>query len=156
MHRLTPIITILLTAMTIVACATLHPDYETPTVNVKAIRPLPSEHLAPQFEIVLHIVNPNRTPLNLHGVACTLSLDGHDLLTGVASDLPTIAGYGDGDITLTATSSLLSGIRFFADLMQNQRERIAYELTAKLDPGGLRPTIRISEKGEIDLSGQLR
>ncbi len=150
------IIVIVLAAMAISACATLQPDYETPTVNVKSIRPLPSEDLAPQFEIVLHIVNPNRAPLALHGIACTLSLDGYDLLTGVASDLPTIDGYTDGEIPLTATTSLLSGIRFFADLMQNKRESIAYELKAKLDPGSLRPTISITEKGKINLSGQLR
>ncbi|PID39442.1 MAG: hypothetical protein CR984_07005 [Proteobacteria bacterium] len=155
MYRHTRTVAILMTAMTLLACATLQPDYETPTVNVKAVRPLPSGHLAPQFEIVLHIVNPNRTPLNLHGIACTLALDGHNLLTGVAGDLPTIGGYGDGDVTLTATTSLLSGIRFFANLVQNRRERITYELAAKLDPGGLRPTIRVSEKGEIDLSGEL-
>jgi LEA14-like dessication related protein len=156
MNRYIRILCMMPMVMAIVACASLRPEYETPTVNVKAIRPLPSEDLAPRFEIVLHIVNPNRTPLALHGIACTLALDGHDLLTGVAGDLPAIAGYGEGEVTLTATTSLLSGIRFLADLMQHRRDAIAYELNAKLDPGGLRPTIRISEKGEIDLSGQSR
>lgn len=140
--------------LAVVGCATLQPDFEAPTVNVRAIRPLPSDHLTPQFDITLQIVNPNRSPLVLHGIAYTLKLEGHDILTGVANELPTIDGYGEGEITLTATTSLLSGIRFFADLMRHQRKVIAYELTAKLDPGGLRPAIHVSETGEIDFSAQ--
>jgi LEA14-like dessication related protein len=134
-------------------CATLNPDFETPTVTVSAIRALPSESIAPRFEIDLHIINPNRTALTLQGIAYSLKLDGHKLLTGVGNDLPTIDGYGEGDVTLIASTSLLSSIRFFADLMNAQPGTIVYELEAKLDMGGIQPTIHVSEKGEINLSG---
>ena len=80
-------------------CATLGPDYETPAVNVSSIRALPSESIVPRFEIGLHIVNPNRSALALQGIAYTLKLEGHKLLTGVANDLPTIEGYGEGEVT---------------------------------------------------------
>jgi len=148
-HRITILV---LMALTVAGCATLRPDFETPAVNVSAIRPLPSESLAPRFEIVLHIVNPNRSPLRLQGIVYTLALDGHKLLTGAANDLPTIDGYGEGEVVVTAAASLLSSIRFLTDLMNSHREAIAYELTAKLDPGGIRPSIHVSEKGEINLS----
>ena len=74
-HR---IISLVLAVFTVTACATLRQDFETPAVNVSAIRPLPSDSLVPRFEIVLHIVNPNRSPLRLQGIAYTLALDGHD------------------------------------------------------------------------------
>ncbi len=144
------------TVLMIAGCATLGPDYETPSVNVSAIRALPSDSIAPRFEIGLHITNPNRSALELHGIAYSLKLDGHKILTGVANDLPTIDGYGEGDVTLIATTSLLSSIRFFTDLMNAQRDTIAYELNAKLDLGGLRPNVHVGEKGEISLSGQTR
>ena len=140
----------------VTGCATLHPEFETPAVSVSTIRALPSEGMAPRFEIGLHITNPNRTALKLHGIAYSLKLDGYKILTGVANDLPTIDGYGEGDVTLIATTSLLSSIRFFTDLMNAQRDIIAYELNAKLDLGGLRPNIHVGEKGEISLSEQTR
>lgn len=143
-------------AAIITGCATIHPDFETPTVTVNTIRALPSESIAPRFEIGLHIINPNRNALPLQGIAYSLTLEGYKLLTGVANDLPTIDGYGEGDVTLIASTSLLSGIRFFADLMKTQQDTISYDLEAKLDPGGFRPTIHVSEKGEIDLSGHSR
>jgi LEA14-like dessication related protein len=144
------------TLLVFAGCATLDPDYETPSVNVSAIRALQSDSIAPRFEIDLHIINPNRSALTLQGIAYSLELDGHKILTGVANDLPTIAGYGEGDVTLTATTSLLSSMHFFADLMNAQRDTIAYELNAKLDLGRLRPTLHVGEKGEISLSGQPR
>ena len=142
------------TALMITGCATLYPDFETPTVTVSAIRALPSESIAPRFEIGLHIINPNRTALKLFGIAYPLKLDGYKILTGVANDLPIIDGYGEGDVTLIAATSLLSSIRLFADLMNAQRDTVSYSLEAKLDLGGFRPNIHVNEKGEINLSGQ--
>jgi LEA14-like dessication related protein len=159
MPRCSWILIFVSTVLMIVGCATLHPDYETPTVNVSTIQALPSDSIAPRFEIGLHIINPNRSALKLHGIAYSLKLDGHKILTGVANDLPIIDGYDEGDVTLLATASLLSSIRFLADLMSAQRDAIAYELNAKLDLGGFRPNIHVGEKGEVslsDLSGQTR
>ncbi len=152
MPRCNCILMIVSTALMIVGCATLHPDYETPSVNVRTIQALPSDSIAPQFEIGLHIINPNRSALKLYGISYSLKLDGHKILTGVANDLPIIEGYDEGDVKLLATTSLLSSIRFLADLMKAKREAIAYELEAKLDLGGFRPNIHVGEKGAIDLS----
>ena len=138
----------------IIGCATFRSGTEMPTVNVSSIRALPSEGIAPRFEIGLHIINPNRSPLKLRGIAYTLSLEGHKLVTGVANDLPIIDGYGEGDVTLVASTSLLSSIRFFTDLVNTQRDAITYELNAKLDLGGFRPAMHVGEKGEIRLAGQ--
>lgn len=141
-------------AWIVAGCATLHPDYETPTVNVIAVRALPNEGLTPQFAIDLRIINPNRNSLALRGVAYTLTLEGYKILTGVANELPTIPGYDEGDVTLIASANLLGSIRFFTDLMNTRRDAVAFVLEAKLDPGGLRPAIVLSEKGSINLTGR--
>lgn len=156
MPRIIRTLIILTTVSMITGCATLHPDFETPTVTVNAIRALPSESIAPRFEIDLHITNPNRTALTLQGIAYSLTLDGHKILTGVANELPTIDGYGEGDVTLMASTSLLSSIRFLADLVNAQPDTISYDLDAKLDVGRFRPNIHVSENGEINLADQLR
>ncbi len=133
------------------ACASMRPDYETPTVTVKSFRALPSEGVMPEFEIVLNVMNPNRDPLELEGIAYTVSLNDRELIKGVGNDLPVIDGYGSGDFTLSATASMYSGIRFLSDLMQSTDESIRYELEAKLDVGAFRPAIRIKDAGEFSM-----
>ncbi len=156
MPRCNWLLIIAATVLMIPGCATLQPDYETPTVTISTIRALPSEGIAPRFEIGLHIINPNRGALKLYGIAYSLKLEGNKILTGVANDLPVIEGYGEGEVTLIATTSLLSSIRFLAELMNVQPDTLAYELEAKLDLGWLRPNLHVGEKGAIRLSGQSR
>ncbi len=153
-HRLgVPIIAILLA---LGGCASLSPNYEEPTVSVQSFKPIASEGGGglPQFEIVLHVVNPNLDPLELAGVSYTISLDGNDVIKGVGNDLPVIEGYGDGTFTLTAGFDLMAGIRLFRSLTANEGEGLDYEFEAKLDPGAFRPKIRISDSGSFSLSGK--
>jgi hypothetical protein len=132
-------------------CATLQPDYETPTVTVNSFRPLPGEGVAPRFEIGLRILNPNRSPLKLHGIAYNVRLEGHRLLAGVANDLPEVAPYGEADVILVVGVDLLGGIGLIGDLMQSSRESLTYRLEAKLDIGPLQPAIRIDHEGVVNL-----
>ena len=133
------------------ACASLSPSYEQPTVTLSSFKALPSEGMVPAFEVGLRIINPNATPLNLVGVVYTISLRGHELVKGVGNDLPVIEGYGEGELTLTASANLLSGIRFLGDMMNTDSEMLDYEFRAKLDLAGLYPSINIRESGSIDL-----
>lgn len=135
------------------ACATLDPDYEEPTVTLSSFKALPSEGMVPAFEIGLRIINPNSTALNLNGIVYTVALQGHELVKGVGKDFPVIESYSEEVVTLTASANLLAGIRFVSDLMNQPNQALEYEFKAKLDLGGFYPSIRISEKGDLDLSG---
>lgn len=134
------------------ACATLSPDYEEPTVMLSSFKALPSEGMVPAFEIGLRIINPNSQPLNLEGIVYTISLEGYELVKGVGKDFPVIEGYSEGTVKLTAAANLLAGIRFVTNMMQEQRDSFDYEFKAKLDLGGLHPSIRIKENGQINLN----
>jgi LEA14-like dessication related protein len=155
MYRWIQWLTAMLAVLMMAGCATLRPSFETPTLTVNSIRLLPSGNIVPKFEVGLHIINPNRSALRLHGIAYTLSLDGFKVLTGVANDLPTIEAYGQGDITLVATANMISSIRLLSDLLNQQRNTITYDLDAKLDLGGILPALHINESGDIDLANQL-
>ena len=135
-------------------CATMQPGFETPSVTFTSFRLLPSSGLAPEFEIGLRVTNPNSQALNLEGLAYTASLDGTELLKGVANDLPVIEGYGTGDVTLTATPDMLGGIQFFSELLREPRDTVKYELEAKLDVGTFVPAIRVRDEGRISLRAQ--
>lgn len=141
----------LLAMASLPGCASLQPNFETPGVTVTSFRILPSSGLAPEFEIGLRVSNPNPQALNLRGVAYTASLDGRELIKGVANDLPTIEAYGTGDVTLTATPDVMGGIQFFTELMRDPRDAVKYELEAKLDVGSFVPAIRVRDRGEIAL-----
>jgi LEA14-like dessication related protein len=134
----------------------MRPGYETPTVTVSSFRALPSEGMVPSFEIGLRVINPNREALELKGVSFTVRLEGHELTKGVGNKLPVIDGYGEGDLTLTATANLFGGIRLITDLMREQRDSFTYEFEAKLDIGAFRPAIRVTDTGVIALGGGTR
>jgi hypothetical protein len=138
------------------SCATLDPDYERPTVTLSSFRALPSEGMVPAFEIGLRIINPNRQALALEGVVYTIAVEGHELVKGVGRDFPVIEGYSEGKITLTASANLLAGIRFIGDMMQSTGESLDYEFEAKLDTGGIWPSLRVSETGTFDLAASPR
>lgn len=150
LHPAAPLLLALLVGLT--GCATLQPGYEQPTVTVNYFRALPSEGVAPRFEIGLRILNPNRTPLKLHGIAYNVRLEGHRLLAGVANELPEVAPYGTADVALVAGVDLLGGLGLVGDLLRSaQRESVAYRLEAKLDVGPLQPAIRIDHEGRLQL-----
>jgi len=136
------------------ACATMSPGYEEPTVTLSSFKAIPSEGMVPAFEIGLRIINPNSQALNLEGIVYTVSLEGYELVKGVGKDFPVIEGYSEGQVKLTAAANLLAGIRFVSDMMQNKGETkdLDYEFKAKLDLGGLYPSIKIRESGEINLN----
>ncbi|MDH3490899.1 MAG: LEA type 2 family protein [Gammaproteobacteria bacterium] len=138
------------------ACAGLRPGYETPTVTINSFRALPSQGALPNFEIGLHVVNPNREALKLRGVSYTVSLGGHELIKGVGNELPVIEAYGEGSLTLTASPNLFAGIRLVTDLMNSSTDTVRYKLEAKLDVGRIQPSIRVSDSGEISLRPSAR
>lgn len=150
-HAIRPGAVLLLTLL-LGACATLSPDYEEPTVTLSSFRALPSEGVAPAFEIGLRIINPNAQSLALEGVVYTISVQGRELVKGVGKDFPVIEGYSQQDIVLSASANLLAGIRFIGDMMQAPSESLEYKFEAKLDLQGLYPSIRVSEGGTFNLN----
>lgn len=154
MVRLVKIVAALTIFLFAFGCTGLDRGFETPVVGVSSFRAIPAEgKMVPQFEIGLHIVNPNRTPLKLEGLVYSVILNGHRVLTGATGDLPTIGAYSDGEVTITATADLLSSIRLLGSLMEQAQDTFTYELDAKLDIGSLRPRIHVQEKGKFSLSG---
>ncbi len=129
----------------------LQPGFETPVVTLSSFKVLPGSELVPSFEIGLHVVNPNRTALKLQGLSYEVELEGHQVLYGVASQLPAIAAYGEGDVVLQARPDLFSTIRLFTDLMNQPRETFGFNFNAQLDIGSFFPKIRVTESGNISL-----
>lgn len=138
------------------ACASIDPDYEEPTVTLSSFKAMPSEGGIPTFEIGLHVLNPNASPFRLEGVVYTVSIQGHDVVKGVGKDFPTLEGYSEQTIKLTATANLFAGVRLVMDLMNSNKEDLQYKFEAKLDTGGFGRSIRVKETGSFRMDGKNR
>lgn len=147
MRKFAPFILLFLLA----ACAPLTRQLEPPQVSISSLRLLPSSSMAPRFEVGLHIVNPNLVPLALKGIAYKIRLEGHEVITGVTSDLPLINAYGEGDVRIIAATDLIGSLQLLSDLLARPRESFRYDLEAKLDLGGLLPSLRVKRSGRIRL-----
>lgn len=130
----------------------LVPSYEPPTVAITGLRTVPSGRALPDFEIDLRVVNPNRQSLPIEGISYAIKLGGNEIITGVGNDFPTVESYGQQDLTITASANLLAGMRLVADLLQAGRDSVDYDIEARLDLGGLRPTLRVQDAGTLSLS----
>lgn len=144
----------LLLVLMLSACATLPPDFEQPRVTVTSFRPVSTGNLSPEFEIILRVTNPNRSALELEGMSYTIDLNGHEVVAGVASDLPVIDAYGEGDVKLRATASLFEGLNFLSGLMGRNQDSVEYAFNAKLDVGTFMPDIRVNKTGTISLTAR--
>lgn len=87
--------------------------------------------------------------LGIQGVVYTISLEGFELVKGVGKGFAPIEGYSEGDIALTASANLLTGLRFISSMMREPGEQLDYEFKARLDLGGIHPSIRVSETGQL-------
>ncbi|MFO8004207.1 LEA type 2 family protein [Thioalkalivibrio sp.] len=138
-------------------CAGLRPGYERPSLLLDSFRPIPSEGMAPRFAIGLRVVNPNPTPLPLRGVSYGVEFEGHRVITGVAGNLETVPAYGESLIEVEAGVDLINGLRLFNHLLQDpQRDRLQYNLRARMDTGGLSRFLVIEESGELSLTSLQR
>ena len=89
-------------------CATLDKNHESPKIDVVGITKAASDTSAMQFTIQLRIVNPNAETIDLHGLYYELSLEGIEVVTGTAKDLPPIEGYSARIVSVSSAASLLS------------------------------------------------
>lgn len=144
-------ISIVLAALLLGACATLRQDFKEPGVALVSITPQIRNLFAPEFDIVLHVTNPNRDALEIVGLSYTIHLQGNKVIDGVASELPIIPAYGEADVRLRAVVDLMSGLNLLGDLLGQPDGQVAFELNADIDLGTFYPMVKVNRSGVIAL-----
>lgn len=137
--------------MAMAGCATLRPHFEKPQVSVSSFKALPGSRMNPSFEIGLRVINPNNIDLSLKGISYTASIEGKQVFSGVANQLPIIPAYGEEEVKLKAQADLFGGLRLFADLLKPRETPIGYSLKVKLDLGTFSLPIYITREGILTL-----
>ena len=138
-------------ALLAAGCAGLEPQFTKPTMTLSSIKLAPSTSLSQQFILGFRVSNPNKSELNIDGLVYKLSLLGQPVVSGVGTNFPAIPAYGEGDIELTASVSLLSGWQVVRKILAAPNQPIEYKLQAELDIPWWMTPIDISESGEIVL-----
>ena len=133
------------------ACVSLPSDFKEPSVSLVSITPQITNIFSPEFDVVLHVTNPNRKALDIAGLSYTIHLQGNKLIEGVANELPVVAAYGEADISLHARADLMGGISLLGDLLNQPSNQVEFELNAEIDLGTLYPMVRVQRSGVISL-----
>lgn len=139
-------------ALGLSGCATLDKNHEQPKVDVVGITKTEGASSALQFTIQLRIVNPNAETIHLSGLYYELSLEGIEVVTGTAKDLPPIEGYSEAIVSVSSAASLFSSARLVQKLINEPQDMLHYELKAKLGTTSKwMPSTTVVETGEISL-----
>ena len=138
------------------ACAVLDPNFKTPTVTLASVQPLQTTGLEQRFNIGLRVNNPNQNALNLVGISYAIELEGFEVITGAANNVPVIPAYGDTLINIEAAVGFMQGVKFIGALLNKTSPELGYKIKANLDTGlpiiGILP---ITNSGVVNLSDAL-
>lgn len=133
MKRLTiAAITLLLTA-----CSLFRNDFIAPDIALVGLRLGSSEGMYQTVLVDLMLTNPNASDLKFNALSYRMRLEGRDLVSGTSREPLVVPAGGSAKYTVPATISLMSGFGFIRDLLNKPKDRIAYELSATLEPSGL-------------------
>ena len=65
--------------------------------------------------------------INLVGMSYALSLQGHEILDGVANDIPELPAYGETRVDLEATVNLVQSLQLLQTLISQRHQALEYQ-----------------------------
>jgi LEA14-like dessication related protein len=118
-------------------------------MNVVGIEPLEGQGLEMRFEVKLRLQNPNDTPIEYHGMALELELNGKPFAGGVSDQKGTVPRFGEIVLSVPMTVSAYAAARQVLDLADGAKlGNLPYVLRGKL-AGGFFGETRFTDKGTL-------
>ena len=145
-----------LVALFFVACAGLTPSMPEPSVSINGFNVVPSAGVTPRFEIQMRIINTSRETLDVEGIVYTVELQGNEVLTGVSKDIPSIAPYSEGNVSVSGSPDLFGSFGLIKDMMNKKSGTMEYEVDVAIDIGSSYPIIHSTKSGEFSLSNTVK
>lgn len=105
-------------------------------VDLIAIEPGKMQSMSPRFTIHLLITNPNAEDLEIEGMNFQLDIAEHELLTGVATDIPVLKAYSETPVSVSGSINLLDFLKLISVIGTKTDSPIKYELNTSIDPKG--------------------
>ena len=143
-------LSIAIAVLVLAGCASVFGPVENPSVTIKSLRFLPAEGGMQRIDVTLRVMNPNGFPLESKGLVLEAVFNDIPLLNGAVAEPPAVPAYGEADMNVTLSASLLNGIRLLGVVMKHPEDALQYRLEARIDLS--RPiarTLTILEQGQI-------
>jgi len=132
------------------ACASVVGPVEEPRISITSIRLLPPSGAEQRIEVGLKLMNPNGFDLKAKGIVVNAGFNDVPVLSGAIAEPPVVPAYGEQEMKMTLSASLLNGIRLVRSIMQHPEDPVSYRLDARIDLKlPLTRTLRILKQGEI-------
>ncbi|MEY4588425.1 MAG: hypothetical protein RL497_501 [Pseudomonadota bacterium] len=145
MKKLLILFTLLLSACNPLA------KFQNPSVQLSNLKVLERNGFEQLFLLQLKVTNPNKMALPIAGLQYQVRLNGMDVFTGNAVDLPALKAHSDTYVDIPVSANLISAGVVLASLLVSQNPSINYQLNATFDLTGILPDFRVSEKGMVNL-----
>jgi len=125
---------------------------EQPGLGLTSFRMLPSDGVARRFLIGLRVMNPNRTALDVSGLSYEVAFEDRRFLSGNVRNLARIPPHGESEIEIQASLDPQSDLRLFDELLNEPgRDRLRFDLRARLDLGTLHAPLTLEKSGDLHL-----
>jgi LEA14-like dessication related protein len=132
------------------ACASVIGPVEEPRITLTSLRLLPPSGAEQRIEVGLRFMNPNGFDLKANGVVVSAGFNDVPVLSGAIAEPPVVPAYGEQEMKVVLSASLLNGIRLVRSIMEHPEDPVSYRLDARVDLKlPLARTLRILKQGEI-------
>jgi len=139
-----------LAALWLAGCASVFGPVENPSINIASMRLLPAEGGAQRVEVTLRVMNPNSFPLEAKGIVLKAGFNDIPLLTGAVAGPPPVPAYGEAQMSVVLSASLLNGLRLIRAIVEHPDDPLQYRLEARIDLSmPVARTLTLLEQGEI-------
>lgn len=125
--------------------------FQQPQVQLSNLVVLERQGFEQLFLLKLKVTNPNKMALPIAGLQYQVRLNGFDVFTGNAGDLPHMKAYSDTYIDIPVSANLISAGAVLASLLVSDHPTINYQLNATFNLTGVLPDFRVNEKGLVNL-----
>jgi LEA14-like dessication related protein len=132
------------------SCASVVGPVENPRVSVTSLRILPASGGQQRVELGLKLMNPNGFDLKARGIVVDARLNELPVLAGAIAEPPVVPAYGEAEMTLPLSASLLDGLRLVGEVLKNPEDPLSYRLEVRIDLAlPLSRQLTILEQGQI-------
>ena len=125
--------------------------FQTPEVQLSNIKVLERSGFEQLFLLQIRVTNPNKMALPIAGLHYSLRLNGFELFTGNATDLPALNAHSNTAIDLPVRANLINAGAILTSLLISETPDIKYQLDADFDLTGILPDFHIAKKGVVNL-----
>jgi LEA14-like dessication related protein len=142
----------LVSLLALASCSSFGPKLEAPRLMIISVAMTSADIFSQQFQLRMHVQNPNDRELPVKGIDYQLFLQGDSFAEGVSNAPFVVPALGETEFDLTVRTHFVSSIgRLLSRL--NGRDQVDYVIEGKVftDVGMIR-RIPFRESGTVNLS----